>query len=409
MKKHTWAMVMLSLVIVASIFWGSMQNVFAKDTIKVQPLGKGGTTTKTSVASNVSENSSSSIVIEVVKDSESSDSLSTSSSKSASVKEGSIAGISYDKLVMANVEEAVNIRDSASENGALVGKFYKECGGTIIEKGNGWTKLTTGDVTGWVKNDYLLFGDSAAELAEKVVEKTATCNADCLRVRKTADPDGTVLDLLAEGDKIGVLSEQGEWIEVEYSDGEVGYVSSEFVTVADSLDTGKSIEDIEAAAALEKKEKEEAEAAAKKNSESAKSDSKKSDSKESAGDTTPTATQTASVAAGYSDVVLLAALIQAEAGTQPYEGQVAIGNVVMNRLATGKYGTSIYSVIYAKSQFGPAGNGQVAQIAAAGPKASCLSAAQDALNGINYVGTATHFRNIRSGNTGIVIGAHVFW
>ena len=105
----------------------------------------------------------------------------------------------------------------------------------------------------------------------------------------------------------------------------------------------------------------------------------------------------------------MAALIQAEAGTQPYEGQVAIGNVVTNRLITGKYGNSIYSVIYAKSQFGPAGTGQVAQIAAAGPKASCMQAAQDALNGVNYVGTATHFRNIKSGYTGLVIGAHVFW
>ena len=140
------------------------------------------------------------------------------------------------------------------------------------------------------------------------------------------------------------------------------------------------------------------------------SDKKKDSGKtETSGDTPVAATQTASTAAGFSDVVLLAALIQAESGTQPYEGQVAVGNVVTNRLATGKYGSSIYSVIYAKSQFGPAGSGQVAQIAAAGPKASCLQAAQDALNGVNYIGTATHFRNVRSGNPGIVIGAHVFW
>lgn len=403
MRKHTLPAIFVALAIILVGFWGSMQNVSANDTIKVQPLGKGATTTKSTVASNASKNnSSSSIVIEVVKDSDSSNS---STGTKTSDKKGSIAGISYDKLVMANVEEAVNIRDSASEKGKLIGKFFKECAGEIIEKSNGWTKLRTGDVTGYVKNDFLLFGDDAISLAEKVVEKTATCNTDCLRVRKSADPNGTVLDLLAEGDKIGVLSEEGDWVEVEYSDGEIGYVSSEFVTVADSLDVGMSIDVIEAAAAAEKKAKEAAEAEAKKES-----DKKKDSGKtETSGDAPVTATQTASTAAGFSDVVLLAALIQAESGTQPYEGQVAVGNVVTNRLATGKYGSSIYSVIYAKSQFGPAGSGQVAQIAAAGPKASCLQAAQDALNGVNYIGTATHFRNVRSGNPGIVIGAHVFW
>ena len=406
MRKHTWPAVMVALAIVFAGFWGSMQNVSANDTIKVLPLGKGETNTaKSTGALKSSKNdSSSSIVIEVVKDSDNSNS-STSQSERAS-KNGAIAGISYDELVMANVEEAVNIRDSASENGKLIGKFYKECAGTILEKSNGWTKLTTGDVTGWVKNDYLLFGDAAVELAEKVVEKTATCNTDCLRVRKSADPNGTVLDLLAEGDQIGVLGTEGDWVKVEYSDGETGFVSSEFVTIADSLDSGKSIEFITEQEEAEKKARAEAVAASKEDkiAENASKETKTEASSEVA-----VATQTAGTAAGYSDVVLLAALIQAESGTQPYEGQVAVGNVVVNRLATGKYGSSIYSVIYAKSQFGPAGSGQVAKIAAAGPKAICLQAAQDALNGVNYVGTATHFRNVNSGYQGIVIGAHVFW
>jgi len=407
MRKHTWPAVIVAFAIILVGFWGSMQNVFASNTIKVQPLGKGetNTTTTSKVASSESKNSSSSIVIEVVKDSDTSGSSNTSSSTASSSKKGSIAGISYDKLVMANVEEAVNIRDSASESGKLIGKFYKECAGEIVEKGNGWTKITTGEVTGWVKNDFLLFGDSAVALAEKVVEKTATCNTDCLRVRKSADANGTVLDLLAEGDTIGVLGVEGDWVQVEYSDGETGYVSSEFVTVADSLDAGKSIEEINKQEEAEKKEKAEAEAAAKKNDSKPAENSSASSSDQSAA----TASQANATAAGYSDVVLLAALIQAESGSQPYEGQVAVGNVVTNRLATGKYGSSIYSVIYAKSQFGPAGSGQVAKIAAQGPKAICLQAAQDALNGVNYVGTATHFRNINSGYQGIVIGAHVFW
>ncbi len=390
MKKAAWPALIIALSIIIAGTWGSTVEVTAKDAgIRVVTAGaaKAATTDKSKAVA-----SKDTINIEIVKDTDS-----KSSSGQTTKKKGTVAGISYDKLVMADVDEAVNVRESASEDSKLVGKFFKECGGEILEKGDGWTKVKTGDLTGWIKNDFLLFGDKAVDLANKVVEKTATCETDCLRVRKSADPDATVLDLLAKGDKIGVLGQEGEWTKVEFSDGEEGYVSTEFVTIADSLGTGKTIEKIKAEEDQAKKEKADAEAAAKK-------------AEVEAGRTTETTkTNNGAVAADVSDQVLLAALIQAEGGNQPYEGQVSIGTVVMNRLRSGRYGNSIYSVIYAKSQFGPAGSGQVAKIAAAGPKASCLQAAQDALNGVSYIGGATHFRNIRSGYTGIVIGSHVFW
>ena len=383
MKKLTWPAVIIAIAIIAVGPWGSTIIATAKDA-KVRVVTAGAAKAVTvEKAKSVTEKET--LNIEIVKDDD------------TPTKKGEVAGIPYDKLVMANVEEAVNVRDSASEDGKLIGKFYKECGGQILEKGNGWTKVKTGDLTGWIKNDYLMFGDDAIALAEKVVQKTATCTTDCLRVRKSADPDGTVLDLLAKGDQIEVLGQEGEWTKVEFSDGEEGYVSTEYVTVADTLGAGKTMEVIKAEEEAVRKDKEKAEAAAKK-------------AEVDAGRTTATTkTNTGAVPAEVSDQVLLAALIQAEGGNQPYEGQVSVGTVVMNRLKSGRYGTSIASVIYAKGQFGPAGTGQVAQIAAAGPKASCLQAAQDALNGVSYIGGATHFRNIRSGYTGIVIGSHVFW
>ena len=386
MRKHIMPRLLVIVSITVSGVMLSVQNVSAKDAqIKVVSDNK-------SVSRSAANNSDTVINIEVVPDKE--------ESVSKASRSGSVAGISYDKLVMANVDEAVNVRDSASEDGKLIGKFYKECAGTIIEKGNGWTKLKTGELTGWVKNDYLLFGEEAAKLADKVVEKTATSTADCLRVREEADADGAVLDLLAKGDQIAVLEENGEWIKVEFSDGEEGYVSSEYVEIADSLGTGETIEAIQAKEAALKKAQEEATSKDKKD---------KNGDSASSGNKEPEKTITNAVAANCSDQVLLAALIQAEAGTQPYEGQVAVGNVVVNRLVSGRYGNSLYSVIYAKGQFGPAGSGLVAKYIAQGPKASCMQAAADALAGVNYVGGATHFRNVNSGYTGIVIGAHVFW
>ena len=384
MKKLAWPAAIIAAAVIIAGTWGGTVSALGKNDDRIVTAGaaKAVTVDRTqAVASKGTLN------IQIERD-------------ESATKKGEVAGIPYDKLVMANVEEAVNVRDSASEDGKLLGKFFKECGGEILEKGNGWTKVKTGDLTGWIKNDYLLFGDKAVELAEKAVERKATCTTDCLRVRKTADPDGTVLDLLAEGDQIGVLGSEGEWTKVEFSDGDTGYVSSEYVTVADVLGTGKTMEVIKAEEEAVKKEKEKAEAAA--------AASKKGG--DGSGQTTETTkTKTGAVAANVSDEVLLAALIQAEGGNQPYEGQVSVGTVVMNRLKSGRYGTSISSVIYAKGQFGPAGSGQVAQIAAAGPKASCLQAAKDALGGVSYIGGATHFRNVSSGYPGIVIGSHVFW
>jgi spore germination cell wall hydrolase CwlJ-like protein len=106
--------------------------------------------------------------------------------------------------------------------------------------------------------------------------------------------------------------------------------------------------------------------------------------------------------------MLLAALIQCEAGNQPYEGKLAVGAVVMNRVRSGGYPNTISGVIYASGQFTPAGNGKVAKRLEAGIQESCIQAAREAIAGASNVGGATHFR--RAGNhDGLVIGNHVFW
>ncbi|MDO4188388.1 MAG: SH3 domain-containing protein [Lachnospiraceae bacterium] len=369
-KMHAMAALVLTLVLTAVSTLGSVQYVFAR---------------------TIEFNISTGVV--------GADKGTTKVKKDTVTKSGSVAGISYDKLVMANVEEAVNVRSEASEKSSLIGKFYKECGGEIIERKSGWTKLKTGSLTGWVKDTYLLFGDEAVKLAESVVEKTAVSKTSALRVRKGKSTDSEILSLLAEGDKIEAIAEEGEWVQVSFSDGETGYVKAEYVRIEDSLDNGETIEQIKERDDAVKKDKEEADKAA---AESSKKDSSKQ---------TPaaSATNNGAIAGDVNDTLLLAALIQAESGYEPYAGQVSVGTVVMNRLRTGKYGPSLYNVIYAKGQFGPAGSGQVAKIYAQGPKPQCVQAAQEAMSGVSYIGTATHFRNVKSGMPGIAIGNHVFW
>lgn len=109
------------------------------------------------------------------------------------------------------------------------------------------------------------------------------------------------------------------------------------------------------------------------------------------------------------EVKLLAALIQCEAGGECYEGQVAVGAVVMNRVADPRFPETIAEVIYQPGQFTPVKHGKVDRVLASGNiYESCLEAAREAVSGASNVGTATRFRRGTRAD-GIVIQHHVFY
>ncbi|MCR5620191.1 MAG: cell wall hydrolase [Lachnospiraceae bacterium] len=110
------------------------------------------------------------------------------------------------------------------------------------------------------------------------------------------------------------------------------------------------------------------------------------------------------------DRYLLANLIYCEAGGEPYDGQVAVGAVVINRLLSARYPDTLTGVIYQRGQFSPAGSGRLA-IALAQNKAtsSCYRAADEAMSGVTNVGTCVYFRTPIEGLTGIQIGHHIFY
>ena len=111
--------------------------------------------------------------------------------------------------------------------------------------------------------------------------------------------------------------------------------------------------------------------------------------------------------ASSSDLELLAALIYCEAGNQPYEGQVAVGAVVMNRVNSGSFPGTIKDVIYQSGQFTPAYSGALASALANGSGANYTGAASEAMAGSDPTGGALYF-NVHQG-TGIKIGAHWFF
>lgn len=118
------------------------------------------------------------------------------------------------------------------------------------------------------------------------------------------------------------------------------------------------------------------------------------------------AMQTAAFAASADEQALLAAIIFCEAGNQPYEGQVAVGAVIMNRVRSGVYPNSISEVIYQPGQFGPAMSGWLDSVlAGAGYTDTAWQAAADALSGSNPIGECLYFG---CGDYGIQIGDHFF-
>ena len=118
------------------------------------------------------------------------------------------------------------------------------------------------------------------------------------------------------------------------------------------------------------------------------------------------AAQAEAAAAQQAEKELLASLIFCEAGNQPYEGQVAVGAVIMNRVKSGSYPNSIEEVIYQSGQFGPAATGWLNRVRSSkGYSQTALQAAGDALNGSNPIGNCLYFDQ---GGAGMKIGAHYF-
>ena len=197
---------------------------------------------------------------------------------------------------------------------------------------------------------------------------------------------------------------ESEWVHISLDDGTEGYVAAEFITVEFQLKKAISREEELAQIAAEqarleaqKQAKEQAAAA-----------------KKGAAPAAPTPTNEAPVVANYDDAYLLACLVSMEAGNECYEGQLAVANVVMNRLRSGRWGSSIHSVIYASGQF-PSVNGSVMNgYLAGGPLASAQQAANEAMAGNNNIGGYMCFINVGRANlesysSYVIIGNHCFY
>lgn len=282
-------------------------------------------------------------------------------------------------LAMAGGEEVLDVLTEPSEDAKKAGVLYKDCGGEILERRDGWTKISSGQLTGWVEDQYLLFDEEAASLARETGTRMVIAETASLRIRQEPSLSGDVIGLVKEHDtaKITGIMDDG-WVEVDYHQ-KTGYVSLDHVDLESVPKTGKTVEEL-----MEQKKRTEA--------------------------------GRKTVRAGYagtaSDLQMLAAIVYCEAGNQPYEGKVAVADVVLNRVKSARFPGDINSVIRSPRQFSPVSSGKYDRVLASGhiPE-SCYQAARDAMSGVSYVGECLFFKNpaIAGAHPGITIGNHVFW
>ena len=237
-------------------------------------------------------------------------------------------------LVTVDKDSSLNIRKEASADAEVVGKFYAGSGAEVLETGDEWTKVKSGDVEGYVNNAYCVFGEDAHTYAEENCETKATANAEVSVFVRHPTQMQKFLTIIDSGASLTVNTDAEEvdgWVSVDCN-GTTAYVAADYVDVALNIDDAVSMEEIRAreAAAAQKAAQEAAAQAGNSNSGS---------------DSAAVTTSSEAVSASSSDTQLLAAIIQCEAGGEPYSGQLAVGAVVMNRVKSGSFPNSNFPVL----------------------------------------------------------------
>lgn len=163
--------------------------------------------------------------------------------------------------IIAQVNGYVNVRDMASEEGEVVGKLYNHSAGEWLGKEGDWYKIKSGNVTGYVKGEFVVTGQAAIELAAEVGHRVAVVHTTTLKVRESASTDSSVLGLVPNEDRLTVLEETDEWVKVSIEEGD-GYVSKEFVSVSTEFPKAESKAEEEARLKKEEDDRRKANAAA---------------------------------------------------------------------------------------------------------------------------------------------------
>lgn len=157
------------------------------------------------------------------------------------------AYVSYEGYAAARVTSHLNIRSQPSSGSRIVGELRDGGIGRVTDRKDGWTKIRSGTVEGYVNDKYLIYDEDISAYAEKKkYPRTAVVTAEALKVRKEPDLKSDVLAVAEKGTSYEIMDSREEdcWTKVKLQDGK-GYVSKEHIKVGYDFDEARPIEKAE--------------------------------------------------------------------------------------------------------------------------------------------------------------------
>ena len=228
-----------------------------------------------STGSNVDVNAMTPVVQAVSENSASDDGISDSELANVITRNNDIHDEEdFTNLVIAQVNDFVNVRAEASEDSEVIGKLYNNSVGNLIEEDGDWYKIESGSCEGYVKAEYCVTGEKAQELASSIGTRLARVTTTTLYVRSEPTRDSEVIGMVPMDDELSVLTEMPGWVKVSIEEGD-GFVSDEYVRLHTEFVRAESKAEEEARL---KREEEAREAARKAAAQAEKKASKKSSS-----------------------------------------------------------------------------------------------------------------------------------
>ena len=306
----------------------------------------------------------------------------------------------WQNYMMPNVEESLNVRVKPNVDADIAGILEKGDRATVLEIGLLWTKIESGNLVGYVSNEYCLYGADALAYAKQNCKTIATTTTAGLRIREQMSLESAIIRSLDEGDRLLVdtsATTEAGWVAVRDEDATY-YVSADYVTVSIEVGTGITIEEIEEIAREEERRR-------------AEEEERRAREEQAKREAAEKVARDNSAMREIDELTLMAAIIYCEAGAEPYETQVAVGAVIMNRIKSDRFPNNLYDVLSQNRQFMPYRTGVLAKALANGSATeSCYEAARATLfGGEDNTDGCLFFNDYYGTQEGIRYGGMVFW
>lgn len=149
----------------------------------------------------------------------------------------------YTNLGVASVDGNLNVREKPSTEADVVGKMPNNAGCEILSVEGEWTKISSGEVEGYVKSEYLLSGEAALARAEEVKQTLATVTTTTLYVREQPNTECSIITMMPQGEELEVIETLDGWVKINV-DSDEGYVSADYVDISVELTKAMTMTEI---------------------------------------------------------------------------------------------------------------------------------------------------------------------